>query len=137
MMLIDTIAETRIVEAIKRGELNGLPGSGRPLELDDDALVPEDLRVAYRILKNAGCLPSEVQTRCEIHDLRRLLAVAVGAERSRALQKLELLMLRLSLARGKEESCLLEESYLALVQERLSRTAHQTEGGPGPDVRAP
>ena len=29
-------------------------GDGAPLDLDDDRLVPEDLRMAYRILKNAG-----------------------------------------------------------------------------------
>lgn len=26
------------------------------LDLDDDALVPEELRLAYRILKNAGAM---------------------------------------------------------------------------------
>jgi hypothetical protein len=52
--MLDLIAERRIAEAISRGELDNLPGVGRPLELDDDALVPEDLRIAVRILKNAG-----------------------------------------------------------------------------------
>ena len=52
--MLHLIAERKIVEALERGELANLPGEGRPLELDDDALVPEDLRLAYRILKNAG-----------------------------------------------------------------------------------
>jgi hypothetical protein len=52
--MLDLIAERKIAEAISRGELDNLPGAGRPLELDDDALIPEDLRVAVRILKNAG-----------------------------------------------------------------------------------
>jgi Domain of unknown function (DUF1992) len=52
--MFDLIAEQKIAEAIARGELDHLPGAGRPLELDDDALVPEDLRIAVRILKNAG-----------------------------------------------------------------------------------
>jgi hypothetical protein len=58
---IDQIAETRIREAIERGELSGLPGEGRPLQLDDDSAIPEELRAAYRILKNAGFLPPELQ----------------------------------------------------------------------------
>ena len=33
----------------------------KKIDLDDDALVPEDLRMAYRILKNAGFIPPEVE----------------------------------------------------------------------------
>ena len=59
--MLEFIAEQRIAEAVSRGELDDLPGAGRPLELGDDALVPEDLRLAYRILKNAGVAPPEVK----------------------------------------------------------------------------
>ena len=58
--MLEFIAEQKIAEAVSRGELDNLPGEGRPLELDDDALIPEDLRLAYRILKNAGFVPPEV-----------------------------------------------------------------------------
>lgn len=61
MFAFELIAERKIEEALARGELRGLPGEGRPLDLDDDALVPEDLRMAYRILKNAGFAPQEVR----------------------------------------------------------------------------
>ena len=59
--MLDLIAERKIAEAISRGELDNLPGAARPLELDDDTLVPEDQRVANRILKNAGIAPPEVK----------------------------------------------------------------------------
>ena len=59
--MLDLIAERRIAEAAANGELDNLPGAGKPLELDDDALVPEDLRMAHRILKNAGYAPEEVR----------------------------------------------------------------------------
>ena len=36
LTLLDALAEARIEEAIARGELDGLPGAGRPLVLDDD-----------------------------------------------------------------------------------------------------
>ncbi|CDI03677.1 hypothetical protein BN873_610074 [Candidatus Competibacter denitrificans Run_A_D11] len=57
MNLLDQIAEARIQAAIDQGELRDLPGQGKPLQLDDDSAIPEELRVAYRILKNAGFLP--------------------------------------------------------------------------------
>jgi hypothetical protein len=58
--MLDFLVEKKLEEAVSRGELANLPGEGRPLELEDDALVPEDLRAAYRILKNAGFVPPEV-----------------------------------------------------------------------------
>ena len=70
--MLELIAERKIVEALERGELANLPGEGRPLELDDDTLVPEDLRAAYRILKNAGYVPAELETLNEIAQLERL-----------------------------------------------------------------
>lgn len=61
MHLFELLAERKIEEAVSRGELEDLPGAGKPLELDDDPLVPEDLRLAYRILKNAGYVPAEAK----------------------------------------------------------------------------
>lgn len=61
--MLDFLVEQKLLEAVSRGELDNLPGAGRPLDLEDDPLVPEDLRVAYRILKNAGCVPPEVTAR--------------------------------------------------------------------------
>ena len=54
MLALEWIAERKIAEAVSQGELDGLPGAGRPLDLDEDALVPAELRMAHRILKNAG-----------------------------------------------------------------------------------
>ena len=54
MTLLDLLAEQRIAAAIDAGEFDDLPGAGKPLDLDDDPLVPDDLRVAWRLLKNAG-----------------------------------------------------------------------------------
>lgn len=69
--MLEFIAEQRIAEAIANGELDDLPGAGLPLDLDDDALIPEDLRLAHRILKNAGYLPPELETLNEIAQLER------------------------------------------------------------------
>lgn len=74
---LDALIERRIAEAIARGEFDDLPGAGRPLALDDDALVPEEVRVAHRILKNAGFIPPELE---QIAEVNRLLAAVERAE---------------------------------------------------------
>ena len=85
--MLDFLAEQKIAEAVSRGELEGLPGEGRPLELDDDKLILEDLRLAYRILKNAGFVPPEVEALNEIADLERLVTKDSKAARKLALLK--------------------------------------------------
>lgn len=117
MFLLDRLAEQRIAEAMARGEFDDLPGAGQPLELDDDTLVPEELRVAYRLLKNAGFVPPEVEARRELASLEELLACTDDAgERDRALKKLHLLSARLH---GDRLS--LEQAYYQRLLERLSR----------------
>lgn len=69
-----TVAEEKIAEAIRDGTFERLPGKGKPLELDDDSRVPAELRASYRILKNAGVLPEEMQLRKEMVTLQQLLA---------------------------------------------------------------
>ena len=65
MWLLDQWAERHITEAQSKGEFDNLPGSGEPLILDDDSHVPPELRAGYRLLKNAGCLPPELEQRRE------------------------------------------------------------------------
>lgn len=74
---LDALVERRIAEAIARGEFDDLPGAGRPLALDDDPLVPQEVRVAHRILKNAGLIPPELE---QIAEVDRLLAAVERAE---------------------------------------------------------
>ncbi len=68
------IVEKRIRQAQERGDFDNLPGRGLPLELENDAHVPDDLRLAYKILRNAGCLPPELELRKEIRQMEDLLA---------------------------------------------------------------
>ena len=60
------VAERRIQEAIDEGKFDNLPGKGQPLNLDEDMSTPAHLRVANRILKNAGVLPDWMQLDAEI-----------------------------------------------------------------------
>lgn len=73
MWLLDQWAERHIAEAQRKDEFENLPGAGHPLVLDDDSSVPAELRTAFRLLKNAGCLPTELQQRKETLELNDLL----------------------------------------------------------------
>jgi hypothetical protein len=97
----DRIVEQRIADAAARGEFDGLPGQGAPLELDDDRLVPDDLRVAYRLLRNAGYVPEEVRLLGELGSVEQLLRQATrDDERAAASARLRLLLDRVGCSRG-------------------------------------
>jgi hypothetical protein len=94
------IAEERIQEAQREGLFDNLPGKGKPLNLDEDNAVPEDLRLSFKILKNANCLPIEMELRKEIYNLRQLLDAAIDPETRRELRReLNLLTLRFNCMR--------------------------------------
>jgi len=100
MIVLDLLAEQRIREAQVRGAFDALPGAGRPLDLDEPPLVPDDVRMANRILKNAGFVPPEVELRRERHDASRSVAEACDdTARAAALRKLHALELRIAAAR--------------------------------------
>jgi hypothetical protein len=67
------IAERRIREAMEEGAFENLQGRGKPLDFSDDRRVPRELRSIYRVLKNAGALPPELELRREIRRLEDLL----------------------------------------------------------------
>lgn len=118
MWLLERLAEERIEQAIARGELEDLPDRGRPLDLDDDAMVPPELRAAYRVLKNAGFLPEEVALRRRIHDAEELLRVARSEEeRAAAGARLRLLLARLGDRRA--GPVVTEEAYFHRIRERI------------------
>ncbi|MGG4663386.1 DnaJ family domain-containing protein [Providencia vermicola] len=73
MSIIDHWAERHIQEALNKGELSQLNGEGKPLYLEDDSLVPPELRAGYRLLKNSGYLPAELQQRKDALTLSHLL----------------------------------------------------------------
>lgn len=105
------IVEQRILEAQERGEFDNLPGHGKPLHLEDDSNVPEDLRIAYKILKNADCLPPEIQERKEINQMEDLLAnMKDEKERFKLIKKINFKIMKLNVTGRK--SPLLEEKQI-------------------------
>ena len=120
MFLSDEWAERKILEAQRKGEFDNLPGAGSPLILDDDSGVPQELRVAYRILKNAGYVPAELQDRKEAIDLQLLLnQVAEGSvDYARAEKRLKVLRLRLQQA-GMNTDFLDDVAYSGKLQHQF------------------
>jgi hypothetical protein len=94
---LERLAEERIRDAIQRGEFDNLPGRGKPLNLEDERHIPDDLRLAYKILKNAGCLPPELELKKEISKAEELLSsMEDEGEKYRHLQKLNFLIMKLN-----------------------------------------
>jgi hypothetical protein len=120
---ITLMAERRILEAMERGEFDDLPGKGKPLELeDDDPMVPEELRMAYRIMKNAGMLPPELELRKEILRLSDLLdAVRDEGERRARRRELDYKLMKLNLMRQRPVFLEGLPEYRERVLEKLSR----------------
>lgn len=118
------IVERRIAEAMARGEFDRLPGAGKPLALDDDPLVPEEMRVAYRILKNAGFVPPELERLAEIN---RLLAAlerdAIAADGGRASQRLRALLIQLEASGRPATAARAWHDYQEALARRLGRSA--------------
>jgi len=83
MSALALLAESKIRAAMSRGEFDHLHGRGEPLALDDTPHLPADLRMGFKLLRNAGCLPPELEARREVTRLGTLIASA-GDRRERA-----------------------------------------------------
>lgn len=96
-LLLELMAERAISKAIKEGELDNLNNSGQPIELTDDSMVPEQLRTGYRILKNAGYIPPELEQRNQALELCDLLAQSEqeSPEYKKTMQKIRQLELKM------------------------------------------
>jgi hypothetical protein len=89
-MSLDRLVEEIIREAVARGEFDNLPGKGKPLNLDDYFALPEDERAAFKLLKDAGFVPEEVQLLRDINELKKgLAAAAEDAEKARLKKALD------------------------------------------------
>lgn len=86
MNWIVSIAEQKIRDAEKSGQFESLSGQGKPLPEDDLAGVPEELRLSYKLLKNAGALPEELQIRKDLVSLSDLLEACRDPEQSAKLK---------------------------------------------------
>jgi hypothetical protein len=120
MNFFERLAENRILEAIEAGEFDNLQGKGRPLDLQDDSYIPPELRMAYKILRNADCLPPELELRKEVVTLQDLVAsMEDEAEKLKQMRRLNFLMMKLNMMRPVSAQVLEHDLYTPKILERL------------------
>ena len=121
MSILHNLAEQRILEAIRDGVLDDLALRGQPIPHEDFSGVPEELRMGYKILKNAGYLPEELQLQQEIVALQDLLSACTSAdEREKTRRKLTLRRLHFDMLMEKRGSSLAIREYQAKLEGKLA-----------------
>ena len=122
MFAFQKIVEKRIREAQQNGEFDNLPGRGEPMTLEDDSHIPEELRLTYKILKNANCLPPELQLRKEIRQMEDMLdQIPDEKEKYRQMKKINYKIMQLNMM-GKNSPLLAErEIYYEKLVDKLGQ----------------
>lgn len=82
------IAEERIRQAIKDGDFDKLPGEGKPLKLEDLSHIPEELRQAYRMLKNANMISDEQELKRDMTTIEELISICTDANEEQRLTEM-------------------------------------------------
>jgi len=116
----EKLIESRIKKAQDEGAFENLPGSGQPLPIEDDRHIPADLRMVHKVLKNADCLPPEVQLRKEIRTTEDLLAGMIDTvQKYRTIKKLNFLIMKLNALKDANPAYDIPQRYYGEVVERL------------------
>lgn len=115
------IAEQRIAEAMRERDLNSPKWKNKPLPLDDDRFVPDDLKMAYKILKNSGYLPPEIEERKEIKKLEDLISRTDDEhERLKQMKKLNVLLMKVDARRPFSSNISSQHEYYRKVVEKIT-----------------
>lgn len=86
-MNFDKLVEAIIKEAQERGDFDNLTGKGKPIDLSAYFDTPEDIRMAYSVLKNAGMTSREVELLKEIAELKEIHVALLDEKRKREVHK--------------------------------------------------
>ena len=91
----ESLIDQKIREAMEQGEFDDLPGKGKPVDTSVNPFEDPELRLAHRMLRNAGFAPSWIEERkdidAEFENARRqlsrvwtVLQNALGTENERS-----------------------------------------------------
>jgi len=109
------------MEAIENGEFDDLEGKGKPINFEDETWIPEDLRMVYRFLKNAGCIPPELEVRNEIINMCALMnTIDDDKERLRKIREFNFKLLKLNLTRKRPLNFEDFPEYQGKVEDKLT-----------------
>jgi hypothetical protein len=124
----EKIVEERILKAQKQGEFENLDGSGKPLKFNESWSIPEELRLAYKILKNADCLPPEIELKKEIRQTEDLLAgMQETSEKYRILKKLNFLIMKLNTIRDTSIMFEMPQHYMEKLVGHIEKSKTQNK----------
>jgi len=119
----EKIVEERIKKAQRDGLFEKLPGRGQPLP-KEDANIPDDIRMAYKILKNADCIPPELEIKKEIKTTQALLSgMEDTAEKYKILKKLNFLILKLNSMRNAAIDFDIPQQYMDPLADQMASRA--------------
>nr|WP_154982499.1 DUF1992 domain-containing protein [Bacillus paranthracis] len=114
------IAEEKIRQAIRNGDLDHIPGKGKPLQLEDLSTVPPELRMSYKILKNAGMIPPEMELQKDILKIEDLIACCYDEAERKKLQE-ELTTKTLRFQQVMEKRKMKDSSAFRMYQDKVFR----------------
>ncbi len=101
---VDDIIKAWVEDAEKRGEFGRNPHVGKPFALGDGYLdTPDALRMAFKVLKNAGYVPAQVEALNQLADLKEALKSAESKDDKQAL--------RVQIANKQQQVAVLLEKY--------------------------
>ncbi|HEY9068330.1 MAG TPA: DUF1992 domain-containing protein [Burkholderiaceae bacterium] len=86
MPTLDEQIAQHLDESLRNGELRAAKGYGRPLDFGDGyEETPPELRLAFKMLKDSGFVPPEVETMQRIARLRDEIASVADPAQAEAL----------------------------------------------------
>ncbi len=118
----EALVEERIKKAQKNGAFDNLDGTSKPLKFEDQH-VPQEFRLAHKILKNSGFLPPEVELTKKITQTEQLLEAAMidSPERLKIQKKLNYLFVKLNTMRGDRTcSSMMTDAYRNNIMKKIS-----------------
>ncbi len=124
--VFDKIADQKIREAMEDGEFDNLPGKGKPLKLENDSHLPQEIRIAHKILKNANCLPPELEIRKEILTIEEMLVgIKDEKEKYRQIKKLNYLVMKLNMSRHSSLTLEKNQKYFDRIVDKMGSGKEQ------------
>jgi hypothetical protein len=121
MDILSFIAEQKITQAMQEQDFNSPKWKNKPLPLDDDRFVPDDLKMAYKVMKMGGYLPPEIEERKEIKKLEDLIAATEDEhERLQQMKKLNVLLMKIDAKRTSPVNITSQQEYYRKVVERIT-----------------
>jgi len=120
MLIFEKIAEERIKNWIEKEDFKKNKFYNKKVDNSEYFKVPETLRIAYHILKNANVLPKELQLKSEIIKLRDMLEeISDEDEFIKKLRKFQSLIIEYNIISNRKPTIKNDEFYSKKLMKKL------------------